>query len=1258
MDFLPSHLMTVPVPCAALAIDADEYEKLREYMLVAGRANNNNHNRLNVIVLDGFSGSDGNTEPVQWEPDIPSHSDWVFLQRRMPPVIVCVRDWQHYVVDSSWAATAGDDVGGESNDSVDFQDEDPHGQTSVHRGDSGEAQIIRGDMKQLADLIKSDVERCLGAYRRNLLDKRPVAGKIMFLIVLREGTKNAQKAVNSLKNLNANEVAAVCVTSGELDIANKVGKLEQLMYDHSIAYYERRSYLLSKTLSKVKPSAGATVDETSEINAAMTNFKLAYFQQFTGNFKDSAQTLVQAWSHIVPAATANPSSDYASVALYIALQLIGVHFACSNIVDALTSAFEAGAFFKRVLYSDPQILLYHNLCYLLYHSVALHLEKAVDYKEIKANDHLRHHAVNFAKWAIQHLIKMRIAIMSNEHTNEPERSFATLLMRGDDDFSHLYSSVASECTNQTVKQRLHKLESITEELLVRLMDMLSTWSWYNTLVEVTELLGDSLLLSGNLKQACFIYSNIGDALVNSTTLEAEYLLKSCTSPVISEALKHSTTSRSTQTADSPVSKEHRLQPNFPKSATVMILAEHGHAKIWFPIYKRILTKMMMTINMMLDFPVDIPVSLLLEADIPSVVCDDQVISASSSSCMATGTRDYALILLKSLLTLYSITNVVLDFDSLCSRLVSGILDTDIVSSILLSKNHTPFYVLGQEEKNDNMVATKLQVVITFHVDLPFSIEVNRVTICTSIGTFVFDISYSECHDGHVEIYFNPCTGMESDLSKDIDTPSDDDVNTVIVEDTLSYPNLGSNKVLIDGHRRVILAITFPPINNKFMIDSFSLLGVRLHWTKVMCDGTLVDIACIIPSLVKVPRRNACTEDPLFIGDDTSGTFRLLDYVENVGSSRSTLKADDILQMTMVGSVDPELHSTMAETILELTKPTHMGFNISELTPSDGASVSYVRGAYRMFVNRIYFKVFLGNIVEGHVAPVSCVLLFNKQILGADTLGRIKFSVEVTSTASSHIYYALCRDEDGKTGVMRQCLNNKICFTLTEFADSENFEVDPQLESQSVSENETVVPTLFAENHKVNCSINEDMRSFLDLVKRDDNTGVVYIYGLLKVLSHGPTNIQFSLQMQPMLGHTLKAVESKLLVVTDVTETFVHEPISMDLNHEQVYNNTFGGFLRLLNMYLSNRSPLDYEIHNVRVLYDGAIAASNDQLYGFCNHLDRQKSIQFMHMFAGNDNCGSAVEVQCVHSVVHPDAFPFDRLRPSFQNLITVGLYTW
>ncbi|GFE53555.1 hypothetical protein BaOVIS_009590 [Babesia ovis] len=1292
MDILPSHLMTVPVPCAALAIHRPSQERLKEHILDSGRSGNDDHNRLDVVVCQGIALDVGFEESPQWELEALPNADWVLLQRRLPPCVVCVRDWQHFVVDGAFAAPVSDDAKLESY--LSFQQYEAEKVAIVEeeksRTGNSEVELIHGDMKQLSDLIKADVERCLLTFRRNLLDKRPVPGKIMFLILLREGTKNSQKAVSGLKNLNANEVAAICVTSGEVDIANKITKLEDLVYDHCLAYYERRIHLLTKTLSKVKPTAGTQLDETSEINAAMLNFKLAYFHQFVGNFKESAQALNQAWSHVVPAALANPCEDYASVALYIVIQLISVHFACSSIIEALTCAFEAGSFFKRILSSPQMEPLYHNLCYLLYQSVALQLERANAYKELKTNDHLRQHAVNFGKWAICHLLKLRTALMSGDYDAQPQKAFAALLMRGDDDFAQLYSGSEVVQNVDTIQRRIKNLESITEDLLVKLMDILSTWSWYKTLLQITETLGDSFLLSSNLEDAFFIYTNVGEALVNSAPIDAEYLLKSCSSPILVEALKQNTFSSLSQSTDGRSSDDARQHPNFHRCASNMLLAEHGHSKMWWPIYKRILTKIMVTINLMLDQPLDIPDALLRQAGIPLFICGKLSLrnlrlsnAVGGSRAMGVEEREYALILLKSIMTLCSTKDIDVDFDIICSRLVQRIAKQDISTSVLLSKHHTPVYMIGQAEKNDHTIATELQLVVIFYVDLPFAIKVNRVSICTSIGTFLFDITKVVSTDDQVEIYIRTPKGGDNHLKRPENVPndtkhidfsgesegnhSDNKIDTSILQndpyhqdicDNKGYTNRESfssvtNTVFLEGNRRVILAITCPPINNKFMIDTFNLLGLKLHWSKQLVDGSILDVACIIPSLENLSSGNGHPESLLFVADSGTDRYELLGQVANVGSSSALFKSEASLKMTMSDPKSAEMRSAVVETILSLTSLSQSAYNTSDWEHSEASNTSYVWGAYRMFVNRIYFKVFLGNMVEGHVAPVTCVLLYNKQILGADNLPRIRFSVDVSSSANSHLLYVLCKDERGNSGVMRQCVNNKFVFTLIEFADAEHFEVSTQLDTKDNTDSETVVPTLFADHPDFNCSINEDMNSFLELAKRDSNTGIVYIYGLLKILSHGLTNVQFSLKMQPMLGHTLKAVESKLLVVTDTTQARVYEPIGLELAQEKVYDNTYGNYLNILNMRLLNKSPLQYDIDAVRLVYDDSFTAENEQLYGFSRLLEDHQSLQFMHMCPQDQ--GNTVEVQCVHSVVHPDAFPFDRLQPCFVNVVTKAL---
>ncbi|GIX61223.1 uncharacterized protein BcabD6B2_06580 [Babesia caballi] len=1306
MDTLPPHLVSVPLPCAALAYYNDSQLVLRDFLLAAGRANTtNNQDRLNLVVSEGCRVTDAElASSQQWEQDATVEADWVLLQRNLPPCLICVRDWQNYVVDESWsggnpeaAADSTPNEGALSDDNAPSdEDNTPQSPPQPNPDLHGGSPEMRGDMKRLNGLIKADVEQCMMAYRRNFLDKRPVAGRIMFLILLREGTKNPQKAVSSLKYMNSNEVAAVCVTCGEVEISTKVSKLEQLAFDICVAYYERRIYLLTKTLSKVKPTAGPSVDETSEINAAMASFKLAYFHQFLGNFKESAQVLVQAWSHVIPAAVHHPCEAYASVALYIALQVVSVRFALGSNLEALAFAFEAAAFFKRLLRTEALLPMYYNACYLLYHSVALHLDKAVEYKELKANSHLRHHAVNFHKWSIHHLMNLRLILMRGAYDDDPPRKFASLLLRDDDDFGHLYSSASIECHGMSAEQRVRYLESVTENLLVQLMDALTACSWYQTLLQAAETLGDSLFSSFKLRDAFFVYANLGECLVNSIPLDADYLFRGCSSSVITEALKRSTTSRSAPSADSgDLEKASRLQPNFSKTSRTLLLAELSHSKLWWAFYRRVLAKMMVTLNLLLSQPIEMPVAVKSAASLPLMIYEDPIVTRfrghsgtdSGQPPAAPVAREYTLILLKALLTMHSLTDTDLDVDAYASKLVARLSPRqDAVSSVLLSKRHKVQYMLGRAALDENVINTRLQVLVNFHVDLPFGIEVRSVVLCTSIGTFVFDIMEVASGEGHVEIYTSSCTGTQEEVhgdaingrgshtpadSSDDDSASDhrSDPDTLRPAAPIDHGAPRGKVAPLSGNSQVILAITCPAINNKFMMDSFSLLGVKLLWEKELTNGSTVSISCVMPSLVRCqPRGPTDSGESLFTADPTSGTFRLLDPVGSVGSSSALLQGEDIMDMTLINPKGADLRIALVDTIAELTAPGEPGADIGGLAAHGSLSVPSAHGVYRTFVNRIYFKVFLGSLVEGHVAPATCVLLYNKQILGADSLPHIRFSVEVTSSASSYLFYALCRDSPADSGSMRLCVNNKFAFNLTEFADVTTFDFDAQLDSRSGSEVDTMVPTLFADDPGFSCSISEDMDAFLELARRDANTGIVYIYGLLKVLSHGLTSVQFNLQMQPMLGNTLKAVESKFLVVTDITEALVHPPVSLELAREQVYDNTSGGFVKFLNIHLLNRSPVQYAIDTMDVVYDGTISAGKsylsplrdcasvpDQLYGFCNHLRENQGLRFMHLCPSTKRREGTVEVKCVHSVVHPRAFPFDHLRPCFQNVVTKGL---
>lgn len=1272
MDSLPERLIDTPLPCAALAVYDEAHAKLREYILAAGRANTrNNQDRLNVIVSGGRKITDeAKAEENQWEPEIPPCADWVLLQRRAPTCVVCVRDWQHFVLEDITSANSSDAPSAEVSDSQ--KEGDPADDSSAARSDTkprgdhsptdAASRILRGDLKRLTELIKEDVEQCVMAYRRNLLDKRPVPGKMVFLILLREGIKNPHKAVNGLKHLNPNEVAAVCVTCGAEDIANKIAKLEQLIYDLSVAYYEKRVSLLSKTIHKMKPSSRSTENESTDIEAVVLNFKLGYFHKFLGNFKESAQALALTWGLIIPCAWRNPKEEQITLALYVALQLIGARFATSNLLEALTFAFEAVTFFKKAMISEDIMPLYHNVVYLIQHAVALHLDRSREYKELRDNHHVRQHAVNFYKWSIQHLLNLRILIMKGGMDTKQQKLFANLLLRGDDDFKHLFVEDAIDDGIDT-DQRLKNLEHITERMLVNLIALLSTCSWYNTLLQVTQLLGDSLFLSSNLREAFFVYSNIGEALINATALDTDYILKSCSSVVMAEEFKRSNTTRATLCPESRIEEDtYSLHPNFLKNLSTLLLAEHGQSEGWGALYRCLLAKMIIVLNMLLGQPVVLPESIRRASGLPLDIYESwasknssNAINKSANDLMIAAAAENRLLLMKMLLTLTSVTDGEFDINDTLAQLASGISPQDNISTaIILSKHHKGQYMLGRAQMADNTIATRLQVLINFHVDLPFNIEVSYVTICTSIGTFDFEISDSRSRESHTEIY---ATGWHAGY--DLGAPNDlkrEDSNSTNSEDGQNTEGVDDKPVgktvSLNGDHNVLLAITCPPINNKFMVDSFELLGLKLLWKMPLHNGHYMDVMCLVPSLSHYTRLGVTSpECSLFAEDTSTHKFSLMETCYRLGVSTSTFKAEDILQRTMINPKVANNNRSVVDTIVELIDAPRSNVQMENSVASE-VHASYEHGTYRMFVNRIFFKVFMGTLVEGHLAPLTCVLLYNKQILDAQNLPHIKFSVEVASSANSFFLYVLCKDSGATGGSMRKCINNKFDFTLMEFADAKGFNLELGLDTANNSDMDTVAPALFADDEGSPCSISNEMDNFLELARKDSNVGIVYIHGLLKVMSHGITNVQLNLQMQPMHGNTLKAVEDNFLAVTDITEAWVHEPVQIDLAMDMQYNNVDANFLRFLIMHIVNKTDVRYDINHVKVLWEDKIIAENDDLYGFCKQLQNRQALQFMYLPPSDDESKRSVEVQFGHSVIHPAVFPFDRLQRGFQIVAT------
>lgn len=1262
MDSLAEYFLDIPMPCAALAIYEESQARIQEYVTIAGRVNtNSDRDRLHIEVTDGAKASDPATSnEKQWDPKLPSGGDWLLLQRYLPCCVLCVRNWQHYILDdiptSTTSTSSAKAPGNEENDVHENKsDADAH-EADVSAAKTQQApKEITGSMKYLTELIKEDVEKCLVCYRKNLLDRKPVPGKIMFLILLREGTKNPHKAVSGLKLLNPAEVAAICVTSGSDDISSKVLKLEQLVYDVCESYYDKRITTLTKTINKASGNLSVATNESAIIQLSILNFKLGYFCQFLGRFKESSQALSQAWRLLTPLATLSPKDEYITFGLYIALEVIKVRFAVSNLVDALTFAFETTTFFRKALKEEKGQFLYHNVLYTLQHAVAIHLDRAAEFKELKANSQLRQHAVNFYKWTIMHALQLRsLLLRSNEEYKAPRR-FANILLKDDEDFHSYYDEDAlSECSEP--KNISKKLEILTERLLVQLLDLLSTFSSYNTLFQVTEMLGDSLLLSGKPVEAFFVYSNLGDCLINSTTIDMEHILKGCSSVVIVEEYRKRIAPRTPSRVELS-REEHALKliPSYIKSATTLILAEKKHQKCWWVLYRRVLSKMLVSLAFILKKPDALPVSIKETSCLPIDVLESMQLGRFSNDetnrvlddglLNETHAREYTLIMVKALMTLRSVTADDFDWDSVVVQWLSSLPSLNSVNTaVLLNKSHRAQYMLGREKIDRNSIATKLQILINFHVDLPFAIEVSCVTICTTIGTFNFEIAGVVTKEKHVEIYThcgNDYSGYHmGKLTKDIKKP-------------LSKALKKSPRILsLDGNSNVFLAITCPPINNEFMLKNFSLLGIKLLWKKQLRDGMSVNIACLLPSLTQYARLGiSSAEEALFKSDSINEDYGMQEDLFKLGESTSILHAEEMTKMMTAHLTDKS--ALMVDAIVELINtPEHAVDTDGKMRWGLLGSRSYEQVTFKMFVNRVYFKAFIGTMVEGHLAPVTCVLLYNKQLLTSENLNNIKFSVEVTSSASSFLFYSLCKDDEHDKGKMVQCVNNKFSFTLMNFVELGDFDFEIAMESNVDSDLDTVVPALFADDDGISRSINSEMGVFLDIARKDSNLGIAYIHGLMNILSHGLTTVQFNLQMQPMHGRTLKAMESSFLVVNDVISTWVHPPVQFHLDLDTQYDNESVEFLRFFIIRLVNNTDVKYEVEYLKVLHDDKVIAYNEQLMGFCKQVVDNQSIQCMLLLPSSATPNSSVEMQCSHYVIHPNAFPFDKLQHCFHSVAT------
>ncbi|AFZ81723.1 hypothetical protein BEWA_011410 [Theileria equi strain WA] len=765
MDTLEDCMISSPLPCAHLVISDQSQMDFYSMILSSGQTHTSNmSNRLFLKVIEDKEMDKMNNKAV----------NWLNMEINEPTCIICCRDWQSYKLElkGSQESVSDSSLVNVIPNSDASEDKTTQNEEKVEIK-INKSFIMKGTLKNLETLIKEDIENCLSIYKESNFRKM-VPCKFLFLVLLNENLKNPNKAIAGLKNLNPNEVAAICVTCGLSDITIKLSKVEQLMYEISLSYYEKKVHKLSKVSVGIKNRIQTNPNETDEIYFAATNFKMGFFSEFLSNSKDALNKYTTCWNSIKNMNKDTNIIDKATIAFYVSLRMLHGHFTNSNVISALALSFEIFEYMKDLLYIKNKGL-YYNIMYLTNYVIASKFEELSN-SDDKNYTSLMQHAANYYKWTLQFLIQLRkvvkTLIVSNRGHFIPHR-FGQIFFYEDMDFGNLYSETSNEeslnygNTLDINASEVFLLEE-TERLIGKLLKCFSNFIWKNSLLQIYSLIGDSLFLSYKYKEALNIYLSVFSNIMNPEILETDDILKEYK-----------------QLSANMTNSEHskgRSELEYIYYVNALIISECCYNRSWIALCLTLISKIVVSLSIILSERTKIPSIIYDMADIDG---DIDWYKTENDSLNV-----YETIFIKSVITLISLKSDSSELIEYLHKISLTILNNNIKSFVILSKTHRSQYTYAYCKSEEC-----IDILINFRLDFPCEVITNEGLIDTTLGAITFHITEYSSFDDIVVVHANS-------------------------------NETHRKEVTLPRNKSIILSLTYPSSYSK---NDFKIFGLTFNW---------------------------------------------------------------------------------------------------------------------------------------------------------------------------------------------------------------------------------------------------------------------------------------------------------------------------------------------------------------------------------------------------------------------------------------------
>ncbi|BAM41675.1 uncharacterized protein TOT_040000056 [Theileria orientalis strain Shintoku] len=1283
MDTLHNYMVSSPLPCVYFVISDKKQMKIYSLLSTFNKSRNlSKSERFYLKVVEKESINEPTT----------NHANWFEKVVEEPTCVVYCSDWQRYKVESS--KVLGTEIISDPS-LVNILSKPPESEKSISReqskkeneeeGEPSEPSVIRITNKNLEKLIREDIEKFL-ALSRKVNENKTVPHKFLLLVTLNKNIKSPNKVIGGLKNLDPGEVCAVCVSCGMTDINSKLEKLEQMIYETSISYYEKKIKKITKSVINIKSHMKVTANEITELYYILLNFKTGYLSEFLSNRKEAYSKYAICWSALRQMNAQKSLIDKTSMSFFTCLRMLDYLFHTSDIAGTFTIYGEYKEYLESML-KDRYRGLYYNLMYLVNYFIAYKLEQSAVEDERNTRV-LMQQAANYYKWTVSYLIKLRkhILELSTPMVLDGEKmckyylpsDLNNVFYYEDGDYGHLYDEKKNGTDEMTENEfefrgdalelfqvlEEERLESETIKLVMKNFKVYKNLNHANHMLYVYALLGDSFYLGNNCREALKIYIVTLKHILYNINFTQNYAALVRKYGVSGESKGEGYT------------REKSKSIHYVHVVNMLVYSELAYTNIQRALYIKVLSKAMVALLMLLNVE-KIPPLMYELSSLPYNDISNRNVNASKETLgeimeeeeeeeeeeevmregMTKESEVYKLILIKSMTTFISVydeENSMQEYlDYLIeffrkSRTSPGNVTNNAVEEELKHGNESSVDPLDSVT-NDTVLKLDKQGIIDNKMEKQDDVaskgknevEEGVVTLesCILLSKYSKSQYIYKYDNGMIEIIVNFQTDLSLKLKfaeGHLDTSegllsfyyktSQYSANTFII-----YTNQLNEEEerLEDELKKKERMVELP--NDKRIILMIQMPFYAIKSIKIygMILKTYYRDKMVINSIV-------LTNQYVI-----NNYFKKLYYVINLGYYTSQLhltnhfgnSRDDKDGKTLANLINLSLNESMNRRFLEV----------------EGSNAMDMMELMKLMNMNMKIKIFSKNAVRNFITPITIVILHNKRFHHLYS----KFAYQLQVEHNDFYVYGKEGDEYvlWRTNVVEFDFNEALKYN-EENERPENIKLSQKCGKYRMFEYGEMKDPGAGERE-----MDEEMVKYINIYK--NNYKVHVLYGLMNVNNDIENNVKFNLHVKDMnegddprdspIRDTEKLLKKEgkknILLYTKILEVNVNSTINVNVNYKY-YNNNM-----LLYINLINNTEVAYQLLKVNILYNNYVLTDdNSKLHGYKENVMANETVNFAYVIEDYEKYNrekkgeNTIQIQITEYIHQKLNYPFNQMK--------------